>query len=812
MRRGRRPGGGGRRTAGAVLALTLGALVLGPPAPVYAVDCTPASTLTNDGYPQRAIAYVDGVNVGFTQDANKECRDQRAIAVAKVESAEAKALEAERLAADVSELDGDEATAKKQDAKDTAKASLGLDRENARATAFFNTETSSPDSWWQTLAKGWERFTKTTLTPLGTVAVPAAILFAALLAAARIWTAAAAWNGRTSADQATRRLRWSWIVTAVASAGLVGIMSGLWPAVTGPARWVLVVALAAVAGVGVWNAAWGMARRLRIVVAVRNAGADDSAKSAHVLALLEQFGASPPKGIERPAGPDVNALENVLSEAGTGWLATLKSGLATLFGWTPWRVTVDYTKEPDVIVTITRNGRSAGVAVITPAMQKIGDTKIDPANYVAAFVLVTLARAHRGFEGLCGASHWRGLGLQYTAAALPGEQAKPLLIEALHADPASWLTKVDHENCQWRESADLGDLVAYGQWLSKAIDDIGKEITTVNAPRDAYAPLLIRIKLTRAAVCINTVFADVTDPPKPRDAAREPAAVQAHALATYTQDAAILGAKEAIIDLCLELGRVQPTGTYRRAESWLHVFKSRAAAMASTIEEAELARLLGTSPSVSADAVRAWGRLPRSPEASYSWACAAATPGLRVPTDGVDAVLKNVMAELRRACVDSWVVDGLRDDPQMAWFRATPGYREFRPKPQPDLLALKPYAAVRLALNRLGLTSAPLVASIEPDTLAAQLGIAEPAADQLVKAARLHATLAAYPGVKALAVNAVDHLLGAGLADVDRIRALDDHRRAKLASDLATATSDFVDVSSAALEKHFLGWITTLAA
>ena len=806
MRHGSRVGGRGRRVAGGMVAgFAFTALALGPATVAYAVDCTPAGTLTADGYPQRAIAYVDGVNAGYGQDANKECRDERAAAVEKVELAEVSALEAERLAAEASRLDGDEAAAKKQDAEAAAREALDRDRENARAAAFLSAETSTPDSWWQTLAKGWDRFTKTTLTPLGTVALPAALLVAGLLTAARILAAGATWTGRSGADQATRRLRWSWIAIATASAGLVGLMAGIWPTVTGPARWLIASTLVALAGVGVWNAAWGMARRLRIVVAVRNAGADDGAKSAHVLALLEQFGASPPKGIERPAGPDVTALENVLSEAGTGWLATLKSGLATLFGWTPWRVTVDYGKDPEVTVTITRNGHARGSVVIAPSLHTIGGAKIDPAVYAAAFVIVTLARDHTGFEGLCGASDWRGLAIQYTAAELPLTEAEQPLVRALIADPGNWLAKVDHASSRWRASKDADQLRAYDDWLTNAIATIENDHPH-DPHRLAFTPLLLRIKIIRAAARINIVFAR-RDGPAPDDA--------------------VSRARDAIADLCNEVARADGRLTSPGHATWLDTIKTRTAGMAESV------RAVGLESSLSANGgpatlamIDAWATLPRGPQSHYSWACSLATPGLTVPDQLPDDALDAFRTELRNACALPHFAQWMHEDPQLAWFTRTPYYDEFRPSPRSDLFALKPYTTKRPALERLGLTSPDLLAETDPAMLAAQLGWAEPAAARLIDAASTYRATASLSEIGnpdlvrlsdkgrerlgRLGVEIVDALISQDLASPRRLGDLDDAKVEACAIRLAKATSHLVGAEPDVLTTVFANWIVSL--
>ena len=823
--------------------MCVGVLVLmGPPSVAHALDCTPATRLIDAGDPQRAIAWIDGVNAGVAEDASKQCDAERATALENVGSAEASAAEAEasvaeaqRLTAEAAALGGGDARnklnaakEKKEEAKKSAEGALALDRQNARAVAFLNPEEPTPDSWWQATAKGWTGFVERSLTPLGFLLVSAALLFAALLAVARILASMLPWRGKSGAAQAHGRLVAGVVLTAVASIVLVGLLSGVGPTSQPLAYWVIVAGVTVAAGVGVWHVAWGTARKLRIVVTVRDAGAASEARSAHVLALLEQFGASPPKGIERPVGPDVNVLADTLFGGEPGWLASVRSAISAVFGWTPWWVTVDYGKDPEATVTMTRNGRSAGSMVITSGMCTIEGAKVDPAAYVAAFVLVTLARAHEGFEGLCGATDAEGLALQYTAVALPADKAKPLLLEALRLDPASWLTRIDYENCQWRESPKRDELLRYDEWLTGAIKDIERPFPPPEPPpssgpekpaslRVARSPLLLRLKITRAAVRINLVFA-VEKNSLSATEVEEQRRTDATEVEEQRRTDDIEQARKAIVALCIELGKV-PTrkglfdrlGPYRGADGWLLVLRSRAAAMASSIPCDGVRAELGPRVGVTGEDLDRWKDLPRGPEAHYSWACAAATPGLRVPTDAAD-VVKNLLPELRRACVASWIAEGLHDDPQMAWFRENEAYEEFRPKPRSDLLALRQYDAHRPALKRVGLTDVHLIVSITPEAFAAQLGIASAAARQLVEAAKACVSLTSHEALQSVAVEAVAHLLNEGKANLDLLRALPDDEKEALSVKLANAGSRFTPLPTDDLTVQFRGWLSVVAS
>ena len=60
----------------------------------------------------------------------------------------------------------------------------------------------------------------------------------------------------------------------------------------------------------------------------------------------------------------------------------------------------------------------------------------------AAFVVTTLAEHEEGYEGFCGASDWRSIGLQYLATTdhiFNEEHQKLLLARAVELDPENLL-------------------------------------------------------------------------------------------------------------------------------------------------------------------------------------------------------------------------------------------------------------------------------------------------------------------------------------------------------------------------------------
>ena len=312
--------------------------------------------------------------------------------------------------------------------------------------------------------------------------------------------------------------------------------------------------------------------------------------------------------------------------------------------------------------------------------------------------------------------------------------------------------------------------------------------------RVGRVPLLLRLHLFRALVGVNRVFAA----PKDGEAGHK---------AEVDVDAAIADARVAIVALCRkahQAGRdLSPRSTL-----WLQAVRSRAAAMAVHVSDDRLTEDLGAD--VAAD-VRSWAELDRSPSAHYSWACSRATPGLRVPVEADrPAVAAAVVPELRAARVSDRVVAWLPKDPQLEWFRKTPQFTEFRPAPRTELFDLAPLSTHRKALEKCGLDSPGLLASMEPTELALRLGLAPPAAAHLVEIARVHLSLQGQDALKTVAVEAVAHLLEVGLTSRSALAALDPGGQTTLAATLSAKTVRFAVVDEEVLAASFAGWLAAL--
>ncbi|WP_172804251.1 hypothetical protein [Arthrobacter sp. QXT-31] len=264
--------------------------------------------------------------------------------------------------------------------------------------------------------------------------------------------------------------------------------------------------------------------RLRIALDVRDPEGDTrKVDVSRVGALLLELGSEPPRGMEVPEGSDTTDLGNgVLTVMFTNKvLAALQKILAYVFNVTPWRAVVASGNDNSVTVAMSRNGLGVGAANIdratlglpagkaagTPAGQdaqaKSGtDATLDLHKMAAAFILVTLAGKHHGFEGLCGTTSWRSLGWHCIGSdhGVEDEQARKMLGAAVEDDPGSLLVEVAFQNRMYRKSTEQAEIRQYADWLLQRADDIKGKIVPGET---ALTGLLYRVELTFIRIVFN---------------------------------------------------------------------------------------------------------------------------------------------------------------------------------------------------------------------------------------------------------------------------------------------------------------------
>ncbi|WP_265522665.1 hypothetical protein [Oerskovia flava] len=805
-------------------ALALGSL-LGAPATSAATStaaapdvCVAASEATADGRPQVAVGLVDAsraapppedVASGSTtttttgEDGTVTQETVESVVPTPSETLCAAELRHARAAIDASATLADQAraltpeggtdgaTSSWRDALAVAEQALALDGANATALEIQKAATAALESPAQQVGSSWSTFVDDHLAPLGPPAVAAGVVLLFWAVVARLLTPSTLHWPRLRPWQ-RRVLPVAGWTLATGSALLltsgVSFAAGSW-------RVVLAGAVTGVAGT-LAVATW-LATRLRLSVeVVGDDGSQRAASAGHVVALLSEMGAERPRGLEAPVGTDVTALSGgVLQELPQGRLVQpLVKLVQGAFGATPWRVLV-HEEAHDVSVVITRNGRAAGSAVVTPRL--LGQMGSDPADLhpgIAAAVLTTLARHHTGFDGLCGATSWRSLALQH-AASSPGRSNRrrtELLSQAVGADPENWLAQLALTNAVYRTSHE-GRAPAYLRWLDRFIDHTSWD---GDRPRAGFETLRLRAMYTRAAVTVNEQFESTggaCGPLTPShrtpvlklwdELAEEPSASAGQLVNT------LRGASLGMYLRCLPLE--QPV------EQPL-VIRSRGAVV--TLPE--------EVPEGIDDLAEVLAVIPLSPSGHYNLGCyfaSRATP----PTaeDLKQATAHFVVADCRPSSRAT-----MASDPVLGTYRRTDAYRvTFGAAPHDAVLALARLAPFRARLTALGLTTTDLLVRTPVDELAATLDVPRTVARSLLDLAALDAAVPA--GLDAVRHDVADALDGVGLRTVKGVRCARRHARDAAVGAVRTRlerlalTEESITTSTAAVAR----WLRTQA-
>lgn len=706
------------------------------PAPVDpgAADvCLAAQRIVEEGYPQRARDLVVDARV-VQPGGGSPCPAEHRLALTRVIDASVMARQAARLLA-AKNLDGADAL---------AVDALEVDVENEKAREVRDgvkaARATDVVGYWADLLPDVEHPLDVGLLAAGIVAVCAVLARFAVAVVSR-WP-------RMSGGQARFAMA---VGLAVSGLGAFGVAVTV-TARAGPLTWQAFWTAAGAAALGAAVLAVGMATRLRLTIeAFGSAGAADPTLTGRVIALLGELGAEAPRGIEMPRGADADALAgSALSDLPEGRWAKVAVALArSVFAVTPWRVTVNAQADGALAVTMTRNGRAAGSAVVSADLLRLPDDdagrkaakECDLYRFAAAFALVTLARAHWGFSGLGGATDWRSLGLHAIATtdlARDDAHAKHLLAAAVGQDRGNWLAQVALRNQMWREATKASDLDQYLTWLDAA----------AKATRD-HPTIRLRVLTTRALVAVNHLYAAAPKPGKV-------GAAGVRDLAPVIRDL--------VDEVHRHLGRVRRTPARALAEQ----VQPTAYALVAMLGGAEVSGAL-RDVEAGADAapqlvaipgmrVDGWGE-PPTLHSEYTLACTYAT----LADLGLEGMAERAVAKLRLSRVDSRVAAWVEKDPQLAGLRARDTYRRALAAPRTDLLAVPPFAAHADRLRALGLDDVRCaLAGVDPLWLAAVAPMAEPAARMLVQMAQLARGLVDEP----LATYRAE--LVAALADDDR--------------------------------------------
>ena len=671
------------------------------------------------------------------------------------------------------------------------------------------------------LATGWASARKNVLTPLGTLLLPAALVALAILVAARLVVPLV-----PSWPRLDRARSWPLLaaaITAVAGASLCLVaalvpvpgflaaalaalpaallaicLTDLWAkrpgwllgalalfivvAVAGPfavlagaAQVALLLLGAVLALVGVWLVALEMATRLRMSISVKDAaGGAQEADLTHLVALLEEMGGDGPRGLEVPRGADVTALTTsvIAKDPSSAVLKALWSAWSLLVSASPWLVQVDTDAQKNVNLVMTRNGRPAGSAIIRTDdlgqdLTRAGTTlKADPYRFVAAAVLVQLAR-HHDLRGLYGVTSWKSLGLHCLATIdLPDrtqeEEAKALLTLALHHQPDNLPAQLALERLQHRKATTDEELRSFGDWLRAFIGRLDHQ-------RLGATPLALRAHYLYVTSLINRRYG--------------------------TCHGQALGLGEAVKAFG---AAVAEAGAQRQAANDdVSAFIDRMDAKVGWVSAAYLGSgsvKLGES----------------TPAEAYSAACYLASQD---PPDTDKAVRL-----LRIADRDPELADWRPRDPQLERLRGTEAYRRAYPRTvRTDILELEPLAAHAHRLRELGLVDTEaLLAFAGSETELASLIRARPdEARRVIDTLGLVASLQADPPgwdevFPEYAVEVVHELLARGVVDSSTRKAWAREHASTLASSITLALADRLDHVPLAFRSRLWRWLRAL--
>ena len=695
-------------------------VIVSPPA--IAVDvaapCAFAQLLVDDETPSSALALIESSQ----QTANGSveiCPDVKQLAAQAIADSAVKAAEAGQALAN----------AEWASALNLANAALELDADNEVAADIKSSAEArqSVKSGPQETESDWAAYRDRYIAPFQAILLVFLAVLVGLLVIAR-WAT-------------TLTVRWpklhSWTrgsvlaagyVTCIGAAGLatVGVSGaayslGLdrwWPTPWWPngvgANWQTWLLVGSFAVTGIAMVAAGIATRLRLHVEVRGTDGELSeGATSHVIALLNELGAEAPRGIEVPRGADVETLAGeAITGTPIGKIAKAFSALNQLvLAGVPWRVVVGEESDDSIAVLITRNGRSAGSAVIdrdalglrlpsTPSNESSGPEANDVEEVAgpdlhrlaAAVVVTTLAKHHYGFDGLCGATDWRSLGLHYVATTdLRGrDEERQVLARAVGYDPDNMLAQVAYRHSIDREATEKERLSRYAHWLTEVLAHVADDGRPL-LDGEGRQELRRRVLHTRVATLINLYYAS--------------------------------GGRGPVEIRCVTAARELITYLEHRGQQPSHLTKQsrpEAAAMALWMYDHADGRTQAGLKHMRATAAR-WLKEPVSPLAQYHWACYDATSMLddftsqaaseKDRTDREASVAFRLSLAVPHPDLGAW----MSKDPQLKELRKSASYRQvFGDELRTDFLTLPPFFPYAGALRKLGLTTAEDLALCAP--------------------------------------------------------------------------------------------------
>lgn len=351
--------------------------------------------------------------------------------------------------------------------------SVACEEQRVAAVEAIAASKDDEDSISEVVASGWSDFISEWLAPVGLMALVWAISIATLAISARFASLVPGVRNGVSGKAAgllAGVFGFAGIVAGSLGALLTMASVGDVAVVTGE-EWIALGMWLLLALVGVTLLGLALASRLRLALDVRGAdGKRDEWASARAAGVLSEMGGAPAQGVTKPEGSDIEALSNAIPEfGGANWSGIVGSVTRFLFLGTPWRVTIDTDFARFAVVSIYRNGAPVALQRIDLPDGLTTPTPIDAIDaYAAAIIVITLSKAHDGFEGLSGASNWVSIG-QYFLASRYDEfdpNFQRLARAAVQKDPRNYVARFALRNTAG------GDDAEYVAWLRAELEAI----------------------------------------------------------------------------------------------------------------------------------------------------------------------------------------------------------------------------------------------------------------------------------------------------------------------------------------------------
>lgn len=652
--------------------------------------------------------------------------------------------------------EGDPSAAKEliQDARQPALDRLGAeaglpgDRSLARQCeqvwkrALVADQASAPTSSAQQAGKAWDKWVAAWLTPFATGITWALAAAAAAIVLARVLVLAVPW------DMVRVRSNAGWLRRGPLSFLLIiGGCLGFVAAISFDAHVLWPILLGAIVTFGVLWASYWLGARPRVAIRVTDAeGSASQAASTALAQIVDELGAAPAGGIERPSASDVTELSDVTSKVSDNTFVTLLAGLFQFVANTsPWSVEVQQlTGEQTVLVHW--NGRVIARERVTAkrlALPEKLSTDEAMLRLDAAVAAVAIADRYVDMTGLYGAERWESVGL-HALAAVAGDpsQKSALLLTAVALDPANHLVRVALENELHRGELETSGIDAYLGSLESEIDDLadraGRTRPTLDPPTAPFPPprrrrhahpdpiaLLTRVLMVWASMLCNRIAAtapgtDFTRMRPDHDIRRLELLVSC--VTTLSGEAKLADTPERV-----------------RQSVFAEVLRGRSALALRRLQDSGLFAGQATELEELADATASWYTPTQASarrDVAYAYACyltmSATDP---VPPAGRDAITER----LKTALHDEGLIGWAFKDPELA--AARPGrWAVFHPTGPESVWDVEPLAAHQDALAKAGIVSAAALATASND-VRRHLGISKAEFAHLTSVAALAALL-----------------------------------------------------------------------